>query len=196
VTGNVTGNGSGISSLNASNLSTGIVPVDRLSGTYNIDITGNIAGNVVTTALTTGSAVLPGTVTGNWTLSAGSRLNATYADLAERHHSDGVYLVGTVMKVGGVNEVTAASMGDRVLGVVSTEYAYLMNSEAGPDQTHPAVAYVGRVPVRIVGPINKHDQIVPTLDGCARAARAENGFGWALETNLSPGEKLVICVVK
>lgn len=192
----ITGNGSGINSLNASNLSTGTVPVARLSGTYNINITGNVSGNVISSTLTTGSSALPGTVTGQWTLSPGSRLNATYADLAERHHADGVYSRGTVMKVGGNNEVTAASVGDQVLGVVSTEYAYLMNSEAGTADTHPAVAYVGRVPVRIIGPITKHESIVPTLGGCARAARAEHGFGWALETNTDEGEKLVLCIIK
>jgi hypothetical protein len=245
----ISGNGSGLNSLNASNLSTGTVPVARLSGTYNINIIGNVAGNLVSNTLTTGSSVLPGTITGqwamsagstlaattagtvttaaqpnitsvgtltslttrvittganittgtmtgNWTLTAGSKLNATYADLAERHHADGVYSRGTVMKVGGNNEVTAASVGDQVLGVVSTEYAYLMNSEAGTAETHPAVAYVGRVPVRIMGPITKHESIVPTLNGCARAARAEHGFGWALETNADEGEKLVLCIIK
>jgi len=167
-----------------------------LAGNLIVDRPGAIYGDIVSNTITTGSTTLPGTITGNWTLTAGSRLNATYADLAERHHSDGEYAVGTVMKVGGENEVTAASVGDRVLGVVSAEYAYLMNSEAGSDDTHPAIAYVGRVPVRIVGPINKHEQIVPTLSGCARAARAEQGFGWALETNDSPEEKLVLCVIK
>lgn len=38
------GNGSALTSLNASQLSTGTVPVGRLSGSYNINITGN-AGN-------------------------------------------------------------------------------------------------------------------------------------------------------
>src|SRR5438067_1047591 len=37
------GNGSGLISLNASNLSTGTVGVGRLAGTYNIDISGNAA---------------------------------------------------------------------------------------------------------------------------------------------------------
>jgi hypothetical protein len=186
------GNGSGIHSLNASNLSTGTVPAARLSGTYNIDVTGNIQ----TANITTGLSTTPGTITGNWTLTAGSRLQATYADLAERHHSDREYSVGTVMTVGGENEVTAASTGNKVLGVISNAYAYLMNSTVGDDTTHPPVAYVGRVPVRITGPINKHDVIVATLDGCAQAGFATEGFGWALETNTEAGEKLVLCIIK
>ena len=46
---NVTGSGANLSNLNASNLSTGTVPTSRLSGTYNISITGSVASaNVVT----------------------------------------------------------------------------------------------------------------------------------------------------
>jgi hypothetical protein len=106
--------------------------------------------------------------------------------------------VGTVVTVGGVNDITAATTGDVVLGVVSDSYAYLMNSEAGNNETHPAVAYVGRVPVRVVGPINKHDRIVATDGGTARtiATSTEQSFGWALETNSDAGEKLVLCIIK
>ena len=215
----ITGNGSGLRSLNASNLSTGTVPVGRMSGTYNIDVTGNLTGNVtgnsvtanffvggnvaatkvVTSVIDAGSAITPGTITGQWSLTAGSRLTATYADLAERHHSDTVYPVGTVMTVGGVNEVTAATNGDRILGVVSTEYAFLMNGEAGNDNTHPAVAYLGRVPVRVVGPINKHDPIAldSNSHGVAKASAIPiDSFGWALETNTDSAEKLVLCIIK
>lgn len=157
----------------------------------NITVLGNVNANTITT----GSPTNPGTITGAWTLTSGSTLESTYADLAERHHADAAYSVGTVMTVGGINEVTSASMGQRVLGVVSTEYAYLMNSAAGNPQTHPAIAYVGRVPVRVVGPINKHDMIVPTLNGCARAGEGQS-FGWALESNSDHEEKLVLCVIK
>jgi hypothetical protein len=122
-------------------------------------------------------------------------MQATYADLAERHHSDAEYPTGTVMTVGGTNEVTAASNNSKVLGVVSAEYAYLMNEAAGPQETHPAVAYVGRVPVRVVGAINKHD-IVSPADGGVAIASDTNGFGWAIETNLDPAEKLVLCIIK
>ena len=41
--GTFTGNGSGLTSLNASNLSSGTVPVTALIGTYNINISGNAA---------------------------------------------------------------------------------------------------------------------------------------------------------
>jgi len=147
------------------------------------------------TNITTGAPVNPGTITGAWTLTPGSVLNATYADLAERHHSDREYPVGTVMTVGGTNEVTVCPISVVPLGVISEKYAYLMNSEAGPDETHPAIGYLGRVPVRVVGPINKHDRIAPAGNGVATAAD-KNSFGWALETNTDIGEKLVLCIIK
>jgi hypothetical protein len=166
----------------------------------NVTIAGDLTmdpGTIIyTTGMSTGGSGTAGTITGTWTLSAGSTLQSTYADLAERHHSDTSYPTGTVVKVGGQNEITQASVGDKVLGVVSADYAYLMNSTAGTDETHPAIAYVGRVPVRIIGPINKHDVIVPTFNGCARSTNSSEGFGWALETNLDENEKLVLCIIK
>jgi hypothetical protein len=59
-TGVFTGNGSGLTALNASNISTGTVSADRLTGTYNISITGSAAS-----ATTATSATTAGTVTTN-----------------------------------------------------------------------------------------------------------------------------------
>jgi len=146
--------------------------------------------------ISTGLASTGGTITGAWTLTTGSTLEATYsADLAERHHADANYPTGTVMTVGGSEEITGAQNGDAVLGVVSDAWAYLMNGGAGPQETHPAVAYCGRVPVRIVGPVKKHDRVSPFKDGVAVSSMA-NPFGWAIESNDDPGEKLVLCIIK
>jgi hypothetical protein len=165
-----------------------------LSATAGITATGNSA--ITSTNFTAGSNTTAGYLTGAFTLTAGSTLEATYsADLAERHHADATYPTGTVMTVGGVNEITSANETDKVLGVVSDGWAYLMNGGAGPQETHPGVAYVGRVPVRVVGPINKHDEVSPFANGVATSSKS-NSFGWALETNNEPGEKLVLCIVK
>jgi hypothetical protein len=161
-------------------------------------------GNILTvqttaTVLTAGANTTPGTVTGNWTLSAGSRLNATYADLAERYKIDQSQPVGTVVRVGGEHEITVANeMYDAhsVLGVISESYAFLMNAEAGDDVSHPAVALIGRVRVRVVEPIEKGDRITTAGNGVAKKAINTSGFGVALETNLSEEEKLVLCVIK
>lgn len=142
---------------------------------------GNVwtSGNVIAgqgfrgTLLSTGAASTVGTFTGNWTLSAGSKLQATYADLAERFEADQPYEPGTVVQWGGVKEITAVKddLSTEVFGVISVNAAYLMNSSAGSDATHPAVALHGRVPVRVVGKVKKHDRLVSAGNGLARAAK-------------------------
>ena len=223
--GNFSGNGSRLFSLTGANV-LGFVPNANVANTAlafsgtagsaytvvnaaqpNITSTGtltsltvsglaNLQGTLQTTIITTGALSAAGNITGNWTLTTGSRLNATYADFAERHESDKEYGIGTVMTVGGTNEVTAAQVGSKVLGVVSDQFAYLMNADAGPQETHPAIAYVGRLPVRVVGPISKHDMISVASNGTAQAASSGTTFGWALETNMDEAEKLVLCVIK
>ena len=126
------------------------------------------------TTLTTGGAGSAGTITGNWTLSASSRLNATYADLAERFAADDVYDAGTVVQLGGTDEITAVQyeLSEDVFGVISDTAAYLMNSGAGNDETHPAVAVSGRVQVKVTGIIKKGDRLVSAGEGIARAAKS------------------------
>lgn len=157
-----------------------------------------LATTVQMTTMTTGANTNPGTITGNWTLSSGSRFNATYADLAERHKSDDVYQVGTVVRVGGIHEITKADIADYndVLGVITNTAAYILNAGAGDDITHPPVAIAGRVQVRVVGPINKGDRITTADDGRAMKSTNEHKFGWALESNDQPDEKMVLCAIK
>ena len=85
--------------------------------------------------------------------------SSEYADLAERYEADAEYDPGTVMQLGGTKEVTqTTSLGAiDVIGIVSTDPAYLMNSGAGTDATHPQIAMIGRVPCKVVGKINKFD---------------------------------------
>lgn len=122
--------------------------------------------------ITTGSNSTAGSITGNWTLTAGSRLQATYADLAERFESDDIYDPGTVVELGGTKEITAVKfeLSDDIFGVISNSAAYLMNSGAGTDKTHPPVAVSGRVQVKVKGKIKKGDRLVSAGYGIARAA--------------------------
>ncbi len=162
-----------------------------------IGLGGNVwtSGNVVTSqgffgnVLTTGAAANQGNITGNWTLTAGSKLQATYADLAERFEADQFYEPGTVVQFGGDKEITAVrdELSTDVFGVISHSAAYLMNAGAGSDSTHPAVALSGRVPVKVVGKVKKHDRLVSAGKGRARSAKPEetNPFtviGRALES--------------
>jgi hypothetical protein len=176
VTGNVSaGNVSG--TLLAGTLSTAAQPNVTSVGTLtSLGVTGNItAGNVsVSTGtitlgtLTTGGNTTAGTITGNWSLSSGSRLIATYADLAEYYRADQDYAPGTVLEFGGEYEVTLAEDGtNKVAGVVSTDPAYVMNSIC--DGIHPvAIALQGRVPVKVRGKIRKGDMMISGGNGYAR----------------------------
>ena len=103
----------------------------------------------------------------------GTATQAEYADLAERYESDGEYDAGTVVKIGGTKEITqtTSDCDVDVFGVISTAPAYMMNSAAGNNATHPYVALVGRVPVKVVGKVSKGQRLVSSsMPGVARAA--------------------------
>jgi hypothetical protein len=126
-------------------------------------------GNVRTTNLTTGANTTAGSITGNWTLTAGSRLQATYADLAEYYNADQHYEPGTVLEFGGVNELTIASINTtRIAGVVSTDPAYAMNAKC-PGEFITPLALQGRVPTKVTGNIKKGDMMVSAGNGYATA---------------------------
>jgi hypothetical protein len=141
--------------------------------------------SVTTTILTTGANTTAGTITGNWSLSAGSRLTATYADIAEKYVADATYIPGTVLIFGGEQEVTLSNAFDstKVAGVVSTNPAYSMNSALEAEYV-AEIALQGRVPCKVIGPIEKGDLMVSASNGHATSnndARAGTIIGKALE---------------
>lgn len=128
-------------------------------GQFRPDGTAEI-GTVLTTAITTGGSSTAGTITGNWSLSAGSKMQATYsADLAEWYTSDNQYEPGTVLVFAGDAETTTTNLfGDsRVAGVVSTDPAYTMNAHLQEKGTAVCIALQGRVPCKVVGRVKKGD---------------------------------------
>jgi len=96
--------------------------------------------------------------------------SAQYADVAELYTADADYAPGTVMVFGGIAEVTASQRATdpMVAGVVSTQPALLMNNSLNADHT-VALALIGRVPVRVRGPVRKGQMLVSDTDGFARA---------------------------
>jgi hypothetical protein len=133
----------------------------------------------------------------------GTATTAEYADLAERFEADAEYEAGTVVELGGVAEVTQAveELSEDVFGVISDRAAYLMNSAAGSNATHPPIAMNGRVPVKVVGTVNKGDRLVSAGNGFARAAKdgeatARNIIGRALQTKTTEEAGTVEAVVK
>lgn len=124
-------------------------------------------GTVGATVLTAGANTTAGTITGNWSLSAGSRLNATYADLAEYYEADTEYEAGTVLEFGGDKEVTLATDESmKVAGVVSSNPAYVMNATC--QGIAVPIALQGRVPCKVRGIIRKGDMMISGGNGYAR----------------------------
>jgi hypothetical protein len=186
-------------------------------GNVNFDV-GGVANVLV---LTTGTAFFAGNVstigiekTGTNAIgNIGSSSNyfnrvfatattALYADVAERFAADELLEPGTVVELGGTKEITRSTvdLSENVFGVISTRPAYTMNGGAGEDDTHPAVAMTGRVPVKCVGIVRKGDRLVSAGEGVARAAQvgeatAFNVIGRSLENKhtaeLGPIEAIV-----
>ena len=135
-------------------------------------------------------------VSGNITANIfnGTATAARYADLAEKYLADNEYEVGTVVSIGGEKEVTACSWGQRAIGVVSANPAYLMNKDL---EEGTAIALKGRVPVNVIGRIRKGDSLIAADNGCAMMAtvHASGVFAVALETNNDEGIKTIEALV-
>jgi hypothetical protein len=192
-------NNAGVSVGNNSDLRMSVLGADvnirnQTSG-GNLTFGVNVAGNVQPTLTIFGSN---GTVSGN-------QINANYADVAERFEADTELSPGTVVELGGSAEITQVStdLSEKVFGVISTRAAYLMNSSAGSDATHPPVAMTGRVPVKVVGSVVRGDRLVSAGNGHARSALAGeatafNVIGRALRDKLDtePGTVEAIVTIK
>lgn len=175
--GNINFNVGGVSNvvvIDTSTLYANVVSVN------NITTPGNASGNI-------------GSVSNPFNRVFAQSTTALYADVAERFAADDVYTAGTVVELGGVKEITRSitDLSENVFGVISTRAAYLMNGGAGDDNTHPAVAMTGRVPVQVVGYVNKGDRLVSAGNGVARAAQpgeatAFNVIGRALAAKTTP----------
>lgn len=102
----------------------------------------------------------------------GVATSALYADLAERYETDVLVMPGDVVIIGGAKEITTTTLSydPNVFGVISTNPAIRMNEGAGNDETHPFVAMAGRVPCKVVGPVNKGQRLVTShIAGIAMA---------------------------
>ena len=130
---------------------------------------------------------------------------AQYSDVAERYAADESMPCGTVVEIGGEQEITTAKgeMSENVFGVVSTQPAFMMNASAGNNDSHPFVTMVGRVPVRVIGTANKGDRLVMSeIDGVARTlkdgetAKTERVIGRVLQNKIVNDEHTIECVVQ
>ena len=151
------------------------------------------------TSANTASAIVARDGSGNF--SAGTitatATQAQYADLAEKYTADADYEPGTVVVFGGDAEVTECDTDHdyRVAGVVSTDPAYLMNS----DSDGVAVALTGRVPCKVTGTVEKGALLVTSeVKGHAmQALQAEAGriIGKAITAHTSNDEGVIEILV-
>jgi hypothetical protein len=178
----------------------------------NVGVVSYISKNALSvggTLTVTGGVVPSANVTYNlgsstawWNTVYGKAVQAQYADLAENYIADLSYEPGTVLVFGGEAEVTTTTTfaDSRVAGAISTDPAYLMNSGLASEHVVP-IALRGRVPVKVIGPVNKGDLLVTAADaGYAVSVGTDKTQGIAifaksLVTDLSSGIKIVEVVI-
>lgn len=125
--------------------------------------------------------------------------HAKWSDLAEYYLADKQYEPGTLVRFGGENEITQATINE-VNGVVTSKPAFLMNYELKNNKLGVPIALVGRVPVKVIGKVKKFDKLV----SAGEYARVFNSnidknkiiIARALENNVNETVKLVECIVK
>lgn len=195
---------------------TGFEP--RIDSTYDIGTNANRFANIyadnfygiaeTSTNVRSGATNYPGSTTamtnsvalrdasGNLTANIfnGVATQARYADLAEKYLADATYEIGTVLAIGGAKEVTAATEGSIVAGVVSGSPAFLMNADL---TSGTAVAIKGRVPVKVVGTVAKGDKIgISSEAGIGIKVTEGDYFAVALEADSRSAVTLVECYIK
>ena len=143
---------------------------------------------------------------GNWKFKNvidGTAMYANWGDLAEIYQcdTDEVLVPGTVIKLGGKFEITKTRKNDRhPFGIISTNPGVVLNKKETKGQK---VALVGRVPVRIIGKINKFDKLTTSyIPGVAKKKTfldtllLKPTIGKCLHTDTNENEKLVEAIVK
>jgi hypothetical protein len=164
-----------------------------------ITTTDLTATNIITVNITASNLLsvsgTTSTVYGDWVLAPGSTWAATYADLAEWYSADAEYDPGTVLVFGGNAEVTTTNEinDSRVAGVVTTDPAYILN--AGQQGTRACIALQGRVPVKVIGAVQKGDLLTTsnTPEYACKATNPQVGtiIGKALENKNTLGRGVI-----
>ena len=128
--------------------------------------------------------------------------SAMYADLAERYEADCQTEIGDVVILGGEAEITKCNdeLSDAVFGVISESPAFLMNAQAGNNDSHPMVALKGRVMVKLKGKGQAGDRLVSAGNSEARVASADecnqfNVIGRLIKTKYNEETTLTECVI-
>ena len=179
---------------NATTFGDTLTVTSTLTANGNVVLGNSTAGDIVTFGSRVNTAIVP-TTNNSYTLGesslkwstvhattfSGTATTANYADLAELYLSDFAYEAGTVVQIGGEEEVTASTgeSNHSILGVVSAYPAYLMNNQL---ENGIPVALKGRVPVKVGGTVKKGDRLVGAPEGHGVVDNeSPHGFAVALE---------------
>ena len=120
---------------------------------------------------------------------------ALWADLAECYESDDKYSEGTLICFGGKKEITVAK--NKVNGVISSQPGFLLNRN---QENGLPVALSGRVPVRVIGRVEKFDNIILSeIEGVGivdNNASQEKVIAKSLRSKHTKEEGLVLCATR
>jgi len=119
----------------------------------------------------------------------GTAQKAEYADLAEYYHANKPYEFGTLLMIGGENEVTEFQKNQGpYVGIVSENPGMVLNSSKEDEDNWVLIALKGRVRVKLEklypGQTIKKGQTLYTSEfkpGCASPKQSINLIGYALE---------------
>lgn len=129
----------------------------------------------------------------------GTALATYYGDIAEyyEHNEDELLPKGTLVKFGGIKEITKTKPNDRsFFGIISSKPGVVLNKQDG--SKHSPVALCGKIPCRVNGKINKFDKLTTSsVNGVAKRKTiidtllGKPTIGTALESKSDKAEKLI-----
>ena len=169
----------------------------NVNGAYQTASSTSTGGTIVSRSVLNDTTTVPGVTLTPGTIKAtyfaGIATTAYYADLAEKYLADVDYAIGTVVMIGGEQEVTACQPGNRALGTVSENPAFMMNTGLAGGTY---IALKGRVPVKVSGPVRKGAKLIAGGNGSAvQADVSTDYFAISLEDSDDSGIKLIEAVV-
>lgn len=168
--------------------------------TKNLSVSNNAYLN---TLRTYGSATIDGTLHAKGDISTDGRVyRASFNDLAEAYEPGEKLEAGDVVAVEEDGKVYKAhTYSDMIVGVISDCYAdcYGASTKEISDGTKVPVGLIGKVPIKVVGPVKLGQYIAVSFNGIGYGASGDNakryGIGRALESKTSEGIDKVLCLI-
>lgn len=178
----------------------GVISIDKLdTGVQNsINTSIKLLPNGI--AYCYGSLNVTGNIAAGGTIDANKVFHAVYNDLAEGYVPGEHVLPGDIVEVREDNKIyKATAFSKQIVGVVSDEFAvcYGASEEEIRLGKKIAIGLIGKVHVKIYGPVKIGDYIVSCGEGCGCvSSSASNGIiGKALQTVDNKGYHHVLCLI-